>query len=130
MTLRRIAIAAVALVAAIAVAVGIVAARHKPTATVDTNRAVPAVPIVRAEYGSFTERVGAQGRVGAPAGSEAKLAFTVAGVVAALDVQVGDRVAASANLAQLDTGGLSLDLEQARVWDRNCARRSNSTSTR
>jgi HlyD family secretion protein len=59
--------------------------------------------------------VRAQGRVGAPAGSEAKLSFAGSGIVARIDVHVGEAVRAGDALAELDTSGLALDLAQARA---------------
>jgi RND family efflux transporter MFP subunit len=70
--------------------------------------------LARAVFGAYTTRVHAQGRVGAPSGGEAKLAFANPGMVASIDVHVGQAVIAGKPLARLDTGGLTIDLAQAR----------------
>ena len=68
--------AATAAVAFIGVVVTGVLHHGTPTAAApETSHAAPDVPLVRALYGPYTVRVRAQGRVGAPSGAEAKLAF-------------------------------------------------------
>jgi multidrug efflux pump subunit AcrA (membrane-fusion protein) len=52
--------------------------------------------------------------VGAPAGGDAKLAFAGSGILARVDVHVGQNVAAGEPLAELDTAGLAIDVQQAR----------------
>ena len=54
----------------------------------------PNVPLATARMGDFVERIDAQGRVGPPAGNDAKLAFAQAGIVASVDVRVGATVRA------------------------------------
>jgi multidrug efflux pump subunit AcrA (membrane-fusion protein) len=81
-----------------------------PTAAGSTSN----VPLARAEFGPYLARVHAQGRVGAPSGGEAKLAFANAGIVSRIDVHVGETVTAGEVLAELDTSGLAIDAAQAR----------------
>jgi multidrug efflux pump subunit AcrA (membrane-fusion protein) len=63
----------------------------------------------------YVETVSAVGRVGAPAGSQSKLAFAESGILRSVDVQVGEHVSAGEPLAQLDTSGLSLAASQAQA---------------
>jgi cobalt-zinc-cadmium efflux system membrane fusion protein len=63
---------------------------------------------------TYVQRVRVHGRVGPAAGSEAKLAFALSGIVASVDVRVGERVSAGQLLARLDARGLALDAAQAR----------------
>src|SRR4030081_2273614 len=63
--------------------------------------APPSVPLVQARWGSFDVRVSAQGPVGPPAGSSAKIPFAQPGIVGAIDVRVGDRVSAGQAVAEL-----------------------------
>jgi multidrug efflux pump subunit AcrA (membrane-fusion protein) len=72
----------------------------------DAAAAAPNVPIAVARVGDFEQRVSAQGRIGAPAGSSAKLAFAQAGILRSVNVQVGQRVGAGSVLAALDRGVL------------------------
>jgi multidrug resistance efflux pump len=106
--------AVVALVLSV-VAVGIATRRAAtPSAAAAGASAAPGVALARAAFGAFTTRVRAQGRVGAPAGGEAKLAFANAGIVARIDVHVGEAVVAGQALAELDPRGWAIDLAQAR----------------
>ena len=75
--------------------------------------AQPAVSLATVRYGSFEERITVSGRVGAPAGAQTKPAFAVAGVLASIDVRIGQSVHAGQVLAQLDAGGLALGARQA-----------------
>jgi multidrug efflux pump subunit AcrA (membrane-fusion protein) len=72
----------------------------------ETAAAAPNVPLAVARLGDFEQRVSVQGRVGAPAGSSAKLAFAQAGILRTVDVRVGQSVAAGEVLAELDRGVL------------------------
>ena len=104
-----------ALVIVIALVVVVIVVRRPPATTAAAPApSTPSVPVVTATVGTFTVRVNATGRVGAPAGVGAKLAFAESGIVASIDVSVGERVAAGASLAHLDTSGLTLDVAQAR----------------
>ncbi len=78
---------------------------------------VPSVSLVVARLGSIAEIVSAQGRVGPPAGSDAKLAFAVPGLVQSVDVRVGERVVAGQTLARLDPAVLANAVAQARADD-------------
>jgi HlyD family secretion protein len=73
----------------------------------------PSVPLATARFGSFVTHVHAQGRVGAPAGGDAKLAFAGSGILSRVDVHVGENVVAGQPLAELDTSGLAIDAAQA-----------------
>jgi multidrug resistance efflux pump len=85
--------------------------------------------------GTIEVTVPAVGRVGSPAGSEAKLAFAVAGRIAAVNVHVGQRVAAGDALATLDARPLVLAAQGAAADARVAAAqeqaaRVDRTSTR
>lgn len=92
-----------------------------PTANASPQResagiaAKPSVRLARARTGAFIERVDAQGKIGPPAGSSAKLAFAQAGIVAAVDVRVGETVRAGETLAELDRSALSAAVAQAQA---------------
>jgi hemolysin D len=73
----------------------------------------PAVPTTIARTGTFIAHVHATGRVGAPAGSESKLAFAGSGIVRAVDVRIGDHVHAGDAVMELETSGLAIDARQA-----------------
>lgn len=73
----------------------------------------PNVPLATARVGDFIERIDAQGRVGPPAGNDAKLAFAQAGIVASVDVRVGDTVRAGETVASLDRATLAAAVAQA-----------------
>lgn len=75
----------------------------------------PQIPLATARAGSVVETVVAQGRVGSPAGANAKLAFAVAGIVRTIDVRVGQRVDAGAPLASLDGTVLASAVDAARA---------------
>lgn len=113
----RILVAAVVVIVAIA-AVMLGRGSHGKTvasATADSGGAdgAPAVQTARANFGPFVVRVGAEGRIGAPAGGQAKLAFAGSGVISRIDVSVGQTVAAGQTLAELDTRGLAIDAASA-----------------
>lgn len=86
---------------------------HASAAAPTPEPAGPSVPIVSARTGTFNLRVTAQGRVGPPAGSSAKVAFAVPGIVGTIDVHVGDRVAAGQPVAELRTEPFTIGLQQA-----------------
>ncbi|MGZ3530060.1 MAG: efflux RND transporter periplasmic adaptor subunit [Vulcanimicrobiaceae bacterium] len=87
--------------------------RHRQAAVVPD--AQPQVALAPAREATFVETVKATGRIGAPAGTEAKLAFAVPGILRSVFVRVGERVTAGEPLAQLDTTGLSLAASQAQA---------------
>jgi RND family efflux transporter MFP subunit len=113
---RRAWVTAGSFVAVVLIAVGVIFASHRsaPRAAAADIRSVPNVPLARAAFGPYLSRVRAQGRVGAPSGGEAKLAFANAGIVSRIDVHVGEAVTAGEALAELDTSGLVIDAAQAR----------------
>jgi multidrug resistance efflux pump len=76
---------------------------------------VPNVPIATAQRGIFEERISAQGRVGPPAGSSARIAFAGSGIVRSIEVRVGEAVEAGAPLAELDVAPLDAAVAQARA---------------
>ena len=104
----KIGFAAALAVVVLAAVVYAVFFRHgSPDAsTKDGAAAAPNVPLATARFGEFEQRVSVQGRVGAPAGSSAKLAFAQAGLLRSVDVRVGQTVAAGDALAELDRGAL------------------------
>jgi multidrug efflux pump subunit AcrA (membrane-fusion protein) len=111
---RRFVYVLVALVIALGVLGAIFLPRHATSSPVAEHDAAPDVPLAQARETMFTLRAHAQGRVGAPQGSEAKLAFADTGIVARIDVHVGDAVVAGEVLAELDRTGVLLDAAQAR----------------
>ncbi|HEY5349175.1 MAG TPA: efflux RND transporter periplasmic adaptor subunit [Candidatus Lustribacter sp.] len=98
-----VALAALAIVVA---GVSFVLAVRRPAATTASEPAAPNVPLAVARNGDFIERVEAQGRIGPPAGSSAKVAFAQSGIVRTIDVRVGQSVSAGQPLAELDRAGL------------------------
>lgn len=107
-------VVAILVVAAVVLAI-VVATRSRTTVATASTPSVPAVPIVTVVAGTYTDYVRLQGHVGTSAESEARLAFNEPGVIKAIDVAVGERVAAGAVLAELDPSGLAIDLAQARA---------------
>lgn len=77
--------------------------------------AQPSVPVATARYGQYTESVSALGRIGAPAGAAAKLAFAEPGILSGILVHIGEHVSAGDPLAQLDTSGLTLSAAQSQA---------------
>lgn len=75
----------------------------------------PSVELTTVRRGIYRESVGALGRIGAPAGSDAKLAFAESGILQSIEVQIGERVAAGEALARLHAGGFSLAASQAQA---------------
>jgi len=68
--------------------------------------------------GRIAVTVPAVGRLGASGGVQTKLAFMNAGHIAAIDVQLGQRVVAGETLARLDTTGFALAANQAQAQAR------------
>ncbi|MDB5070864.1 MAG: rane-fusion protein [Candidatus Eremiobacteraeota bacterium] len=108
-------LAAVAIVLVAVIAIVFARGRASSAATAAASDATPApsVSLATARFGTLVTHVRAQGRVGAPAGGDAKLSFAGSGIVARLDAHVGDRVVAGQPLAELDTSGLAIDAAQA-----------------
>lgn len=73
----------------------------------------PAVPAVTARIGSVQQTLTLAGRVGPAAGTQTKLAFSIAGTVQAIDVHLGELVGSGVALAQLDPTSYSLTSQQA-----------------
>ncbi|MGH7727373.1 MAG: hypothetical protein ACREM2_01090, partial [Vulcanimicrobiaceae bacterium] len=90
------------------VALGIWFVAHRATAPATAAApAAPSVPLATAQLGELAVHVQAQGTVGPPAGTSAKLAFPEAGVLQTIDVHVGETVAAGAPLAELNRARLA-----------------------
>ena len=112
-----IGIAALAIVV-VAVFFGWTAAHRPAIAAPQAQSATDAKPNVKlatAKLGDYVERIDAQGRIGPPAGSSAKLAFAQAGIIASVDVHVGDTVRAGQTVAALDRATLAAALAQAQA---------------
>jgi len=101
----RLGIAALAGTIVLVVALAGWWALHRSSAPPVTARPTgPSVPLATVRAGTLAVTLAATGRVGPPAGSDAKLAFPLSGVLASVAVRVGDRVAAGQELAALDAG--------------------------
>jgi cobalt-zinc-cadmium efflux system membrane fusion protein len=73
----------------------------------------PQVSLATVRQGVVEETIPLTGRIGSPAGTQAKLAFAVVGSVQSVDVTIGQRVAAGAPLARIDPTSYSLAAQQA-----------------
>lgn len=111
----RILVAAVVVIVAITAVLLGRGSHGKTDAAATGADSAPAVQTARANFGPFVVRVQAEGRIGAPAGGQAKLAFVGSGVISRIDVSVGQTVAAGQTLAELDTSGLAIDAASARA---------------
>lgn len=109
---RRNALAAAAVVL-VAIVAGWFIAHRGSSRAADAKAAAPSVGVATVRAGEFTARVSAQGRVGPPAGSSAKVAFAGSGILRTVDVKVGQSVAAGAPLAELDRSTLAANVAQA-----------------
>ncbi len=109
------ALVVVVIVAAVAIGIAVRARVSPPPAPVSAAVVQPSVALATVAVGSFVERVHAPGRVGSPAGNESRLAFVESGIVAAIDVHVGEAVVAGQALAELDAGPRGLDAARARA---------------
>ncbi len=114
----------ITLVAALAVVIVVAAvgwsafhrtASASPQAETTAAAAKPNVRLATARTGDFIERIDAQGKIGPPAGSSAKLAFAQAGILAAVDVRVGEPVHAGQAVAELDRSSLAAAVAQAQA---------------
>jgi multidrug efflux pump subunit AcrA (membrane-fusion protein) len=117
-TVRRFADRRRALVAALLAGVLVLAGAawlltHRRASAAAGTSFAPNVGIATVRFGAFSHRVVAEGRIGPPAGSSAKVAFAQSGIVRAVDVRVGERVAAGAVLAELDRSALGAAVDQA-----------------
>ena len=108
---RRNLLVAIGAIGLIVIVVAVVFLRSHNTAT--ASDAHPAVSVATVRYAVFDERVAASGRVGSPAGAQIKPAFAISGVLAGIDVRVGQYVRAGTPLAHLDRSGLALTAQQA-----------------
>ncbi len=81
----------------------------------------PQVSVAVVREGSVEETTSLTGRVGSPAGMQTKLAFSLPGTVASVDVRLGDRVDAGAPLARLDPTSYALSARQAEAEARAAA---------
>lgn len=81
----------------------------------------PHVPVAVVRYGTVERTLDLTGRVGPAAGTQTKLAFSVPGTVAHIDVALGQRVASGRVLARLDATPLSLAAQQAQAASRAAA---------
>lgn len=82
-------------------------------AAVAPEPAGPQVALATARIGRIDVSVNAVGRIGPSAGAQSKLSFAQSGIIASIDVHVGQHVAAGAPLATLDSAALSLAQQQA-----------------
>jgi RND family efflux transporter MFP subunit len=83
------------------------------------RQGAPNVQTAIARRGVFLERVTVQGRIGPPAGSGSKLAFSQAGILHSIDVEVGERVDTGQVLAEIDRTPLALAVTQAETEARS-----------
>lgn len=75
----------------------------------------PQIPLATVREGSVEESVALAGRVGSPAGTQTKLAFSVPGAVQSVDVRLGEHVESDTPLAQLDATSYALAAQQAQA---------------
>ena len=101
--------------AAVAGLIAIALAACSSSQKAQTTASQPEVSLTTARYGTFERHVSAVGHVGIPGGTETKLSFPQSGILASLNVRVGEAVSAGEPLASLDTSGLSLAAEQAQA---------------
>jgi len=114
---RTFLFAVAAIVVVVAIALGWTTLHRPASAAPQAGLPVsaPSVPLALARRGDFIERIEAQGRIGPPAGSSAKLAFSQAGILAAIHVRVGDPVRAGQVVAELDRSTLRSAVAQAQA---------------
>jgi len=115
MNSRTVRIAAASAVALIAIVIFLLTRAHPSAVHADAPDSAPSVDTAKAVFGPFVVRVSAAGRVGAPAGSQAKLSFAGSGLVREIAVTVGEQVAPGQTLAQLDSSALEIDAASARA---------------
>ena len=109
---RRTAITAIVAVVVVLAGIGWLLTHRGGNTTADASPA-PSVGVATVQYGDFAHRVVAQGRIGPPAGSSAKIAFAQSGILQTVSVRVGQRVAAGTTLAELDRSALAAAVDQA-----------------
>ena len=108
--MRLVLVAAVALI--VAVVLWRVSLRHASEAP--ANRG-PQVPLAIVREGTVEQTIALVGRVGSPAGTQTKLAFSLSGSVQRVDVSLGEHVEAGAPLAHLDATPYALAAQQAQA---------------
>lgn len=79
------------------------------------NPLQPQVMLATAHDGTVPESIELAGRVGAPAGTQTKLAFSIPGTIAAVDVRLGEHVEPGATLARVDATSYALTAQQAQA---------------
>ncbi|MDE2481118.1 MAG: efflux RND transporter periplasmic adaptor subunit [bacterium] len=98
------------------VAVGILAfvVLHRTNGTANAGAdAAPSVALATVRYAGYDVTLDETGRVGAPAGTQAQLAFASPGILRNIYVHVGEHVSAGQALAALDMRPLALAAQQA-----------------
>lgn len=75
----------------------------------------PRVPLAIVREGSVKQTIALVGRVGSPAGTQTKLAFSVPGSVDRVDVRLGEHVDAGTPLAHLNATSYVLAAQQAQA---------------
>ena len=75
----------------------------------------PEVPLATVRDGSVDQTIALVGRVGSPAGTQMKLAFSIPGSVERVDVTLGEHVERGASLAQLNATSYALAAQQAQA---------------
>jgi cobalt-zinc-cadmium efflux system membrane fusion protein len=75
----------------------------------------PQVTLATAREGSIAESIELAGRVGPPAGTQTKLAFSIPGTIAGVDVRLGEHVEGGATLARIDATSYALTAQQAQA---------------
>jgi RND family efflux transporter MFP subunit len=106
---RTAALAAVAL----SVVAGIIWWLLAQRATTPTASTAPRIPLATVSEGFVERTVALSGRVGPAAGTQTKLAFSLAGTVRNVNVRLGERVDTGTPLAQIDSTGYALAAQQA-----------------
>lgn len=77
--------------------------------------ATPSVALATVREGRFAVTLHEAGRVGPPAGATTSVAFAVPGILASIDVRVGERVSAGTPLATLQSRSYALSAQQAQA---------------
>ena len=77
------------------------------------SQSPPQVPVAVVRLGAVQQTLALAGRVGPAAGTQTKLAFSIAGTVRSIDARLGDRVDAGTPLARLDPTSYALAAQQA-----------------
>ncbi len=105
------------LLASIGVLIAVVAIWHffPQNGTEPSAPSQPQLPLATVREGSVEESISLAGRVGPPAGTQTKLAFSVPGAVQSVDVRLGEHVEAGTPLAQLDSTSYALAAQQAQA---------------